>query len=391
MRKFIATTLLCSLLPLGAMAEQIQILSAVKKDKTISEAEVILQKSGESSKVSHSDSSGVAKYSGFSDTKESTLIIKKSGYSTLVAQCPCDGLTYALSPNMQNLDGMRAVLTWGKNPSDLDSHIAYPNNHIYFDKKEGDKAHLDVDDTDSFGPETITIVKKKQGQKYLYAVHNYSSENSASSKGLGESGATVRVYIGQTLVRTYKATPQKIGNIWVVFGIDKSGAFKDINSYLGTKSSSLGVRKVMREILASNSFSSDSVITASQKSQAKELNKKGERAYHKKELESAMYLFQDAINLYPEYGQAYSNLGLTFQKLHRDAEALWANRKAIERASGARAKTIKASSYYNIAKVYESQEKWSDALSNYKNALSNKEHPAYHKGIKRMKKRLGAN
>jgi tetratricopeptide (TPR) repeat protein len=389
MKRFIATTLLCSLIPLGAMAGEIQILSAVKKDKTISGAEVILQKAGESSKVSHSGSNGLAKLSGFSDTRDTTLIIKKSGYSTLVAQCPCDGLTYALSPNMSNLDGMRAVLTWGRNPSDLDSHLAYQNNHIFFHEKRGDKAHLDVDDIDSFGPETITIVKKKQGQKYLYAVHNYSKGTTASSKGLGISGATVRVYIGQTLVRTYKATPQKIGNIWVVFGIDENGAFKDINSYLGTKKSSDGVKEVMRDILGASSFSSDSVVSASQKAQAKELNRKGEKAYHNKELESAMYLFQDAINLYPEYGQAYSNLGLTFQKLHRDAEALWANRKAIERASGSRAKTVKASSYYNIAKVYESQGKWEDALSNYENALYNKEHSAYHKGIKRMKKKLG--
>jgi tetratricopeptide (TPR) repeat protein len=188
-------------------------------------------------------------------------------------------------------------------------------------------------------------------------------------------------------VRTYRATPQKIGNIWVVFGIDENGAFRDINNYLGTKSSSDGVKKIMKNILAENDFSSENVISASQKTQAKELNKKGEKAYHAKRLEEAMYLFQDAINLSPEYGQAYSNLGLTFQKLNRDAEALWANRKAIERASGSRAKTVRASSYYNIAKVYESQGKWEDALTNYENALSNKEHTAYHKGIKRMKKK----
>jgi tetratricopeptide (TPR) repeat protein len=386
--RLITTTLICSLLSLGLMAEEIQILSAVKKDKTISGAEVILQKAGESSKKIYSKSNGIAQYSGFSDTKDTTLIIKKAGYSTLVAQCPCNGLTYALSPNMSNLDGMRAVLTWGRNPSDLDSHLAYQNNHIFFREKRGDKAHLDVDDIDSFGPETITIVKKKQGQKYLYAVHNYSKGTTASSKGLGVSGATVRVYIGQTLVRTYRATPEKIGNIWVVFGVDENGAFRDINSYLGTKSSSNGVKKIMKDILNAGDFSSDSVVSASQKSQAKELNRKGEQAYHAKQLEQAMYLFQDAINLYPEYGQAYSNLGLTFQKLHRDAEALWANRKAIERASGSRAKTVRASSYYNIAKVYESQGRWADALINYENALSNKEHPAYHKGIERMKQKL---
>ena len=387
--KFLLTTFIFLLLSFELMAEEIQILSAVKKDKTISGAEVILQKAGKSSKTVRSKSNGIANYSGFEDTDKTTLIIKKAGYSTLVAQCPCDGLTYALSPNMKNLDGMRAVLTWGKNPSDLDSHLAYRNNHIFFSHKKGNKAHLDVDDTNSFGPETITIIKRKQGEKYLYAVHNFSKGNTASSKGLGLSGATVRLYVGQTLMRTYRVTPQKIGNIWVVFGIDKNGAFKDINSYLGTKSSSEGVKKVMKEILGADSFSSDSVVSASQKAQAKELNRKGEKAYHSQELERAMYLFQDAINLYSEYGQAYSNLGLTFQKLNRDAEALWANRKAIERASGARAKTVRASSYYNIAKVYESQGRWTEALTNYENALFDKEHPAYHKGIKRMSEKLG--
>jgi hypothetical protein len=387
--KRLTLTVLFVLLPFGLVAEQIQILSAVTKDKTISGAEVILQKAGASSKVTHSLSNGIAKYRGFSDNHESTLIIKKSGYSTLVAQCPCDGLTYALSPNMKDLDGMRAVLTWGRSPRDLDSHLVYKNNHVYFSHKKGTMAHLDVDDTTSYGPETITIVKKKQGEKYLYAVHNYSQENSASSTGLGKSGATVRVYIGQTLVRTYKATPRKVGNIWVVFGIDENGAFKDINSYLGTTASSTGTGRVMNDILASGSFATENIASASQKSQAKELNKKGEKAYHAKRFEEAMYLFQDAINLYSEYGQAYSNLGLTFQRLHRDAEALWANRKAIERASGSRAKTVKASSYYNIAKVYESQGKWEEALTNYENALANKEHSAYHKGINRMKNKLG--
>ena len=388
MKKLIATTILCSLLPLTAMADKIQILSAVKKDKTISGAEVILQKSGQTSKVSHSKNNGQATFNGFGDSTESTLIIKKDGYSTLVAQCPCDGLTYALSPNMKNLDGMRAVLTWGAHPSDLDSHLSYKNNHIYFSSKKGDQAHLDVDDTTSYGPETITIVKKKQGEKYLYSVHNYSNDKSPSSKGLGKSGATVRVYIGQTLVRTYKATPQKVGNIWVVFGIDENGAFRDINSYTGTQHSSDGVGQVMDDILASGDFTSQSIISSAQKEQARELNKLGEEAYHQKSYETAMYKFQDAINLYPEYGQAYSNLGLTFQRLHRDAEALWANRKAIERAAGSKANTIKASSYYNIAKVYESQGKWNDALTNYENALSNKSHNAYRKGIKRMKLKL---
>ncbi len=389
MKKLLNISLLSLLASTSLMADNIQVLSAVKKDKVISDASVILQKNGQTSQLTQTKSNGKAIFQGFNDTSESTLIIKKPGYSTLVAQCPCDGLTYALSPNMKNLDGMRAVLTWGANPSDLDSHLAYENNHIYFDRKEGSQAHLDVDDTTSYGPETITIVKKKEGKKYLYAVHNYSKGSSPTSNGLEKSGATVRVYIGQTLVRTYKASPEKVGNVWIVFGIDESGAFHDINSYVGTTKSSDGVQEIMKDILLSGDFSSQSVITSSQKAQATALNEKGEKAYHQKNLEEAMYFFQDAINLYPNYGQAYSNLGLTFQKLHRNAEALWANRKAIERASGSKANTVKASSYYNIARVYEKQNEWQNALENYKNALSFKSHPAYTKGIKRMKKKLG--
>ena len=71
-----------------------------------------------------------------------------------------------------------------------------------------------------------------------------------------------------------------------------------------------------------------------------------------------MYAFQDAVNLYPSFGQAYSNLGLTYQKLDRTAEALWANRKAIELASGNTKARVQASSYYNIARIYEASGRW---------------------------------
>ena len=384
---FLSLLLFCGSTEL--FAENIQILSAVKKDKTIANAEVILQKSGKTSKVTHSKSNGQAIFNGFGDSTESTLIIKKKGYSTLVAQCPCDGLTYALSPNMKNLDGLRAVLTWGKYPADLDSHLAYKNNHIFFSSKEGEKAHLDVDDTTSYGPETITIVKRQEGKAYLYAVHDYTHKTKNASQALSASGATVHVYIGQTLMRTYKVKPKKVGNIWIVFVIDEEGVFHDIDAYLGTTKSSDGVQKTMKDILTSRDFASQSTISSSDKSRAEALNDAGESEYHKKRYESAMYKYQSAININPSYGQAYSNLGLVFQRLKRNAEAIWANKKAIELASGVRTKEIKASSYYNIAKVYERQHAYAKALKSYERALENKEHPAYHKGIKRMKKKLG--
>jgi len=387
------TKLLLLFLTLGGSqhlwAENIQILSAVTKDKSISNAEVILQKSGKTSKVTHSKTNGKAFFNGFGDTQNSTLIIKKDGYSTLVAQCPCDGLTYALSPNMSNLDGMRTVLRWGKNPSDLDSHLAYKNNHIFYNSKKGNQAHLDVDDTDSYGPETITILHRQNAKAYLYAVHDYSHKNKNSSTSLGKSGATVDVYIGKTLMRTFKVKPKKVGNIWIVFAIDEEGVFHDIDAYLGTTKSSDGVKKIMKDILISRDFASQSTVSNSDRLRAESLNDLGEELYHKKRYESAIYKYQEAININPHYGQAYSNLGLVFQRLNRSAEAIWANKKAIELAFGVRTKEIKASSYYNIAKVYEKQKQYQKSLHAYTEALHYKEHPAYHKGISRMKKKLG--
>lgn len=372
-------------------ANQVQILSAVKKDKTIDNATVIFQKIGESSVTIKSNAQGIATYDPLFKKMESSdtlMLIKKEGYSTLIAKCPCDGLTYALSPVMKNLDGMRIVLNWGSTPSDLDSHLVFPNNNIYFSSKNGNNANLDVDDTDSFGPETITIQKKIDGQKYVYAVHDYSDRNIKDTYNLGKSQATVRVYIGKTLIRTYRAQNGMIGNTWVVFGIDEDGAFHDIERYLQTDTDGKNVVKDLKPFIESKKFVKAANISINATNKAKQLNHKGERIYHEKKLEQAMYLFQDAINLDSEYGQAYSNLGLTYRRLGRDAESIWASRKAIELAHGKNKKTVQASSYYNIGRIYESQNKYQDALNNYKKALQLKEHSAYHQGIDRMKEKL---
>lgn len=46
-------------------------------------------------------------------------------------------MTYAISPAMTSLDGMRVVLSWGEKPFDLDSHLIFPGGHIYLIVKRG--------------------------------------------------------------------------------------------------------------------------------------------------------------------------------------------------------------------------------------------------------------
>ena len=43
----------------------------------------------------------------------------------------------------------------------------------------------------------------------------------------------------------------------------------------------------------------------------------------------AIDYYRQALDLDADFGQAYSNLGLAYQKADRIAEAIWANRKAI--------------------------------------------------------------
>ncbi|MES2683204.1 MAG: carboxypeptidase regulatory-like domain-containing protein [Pseudomonadota bacterium] len=85
-------------------------------------------------------------------------------------------------------------LTWGNNPLDLDSRIYLPEGGEVSYEDEGSLetepfVALDVDDTTSFGPEVITVLRPKVGT-YRYYVNNYSE---TFSPGITESPARVEL------------------------------------------------------------------------------------------------------------------------------------------------------------------------------------------------------
>lgn len=386
----LATTTLLMSAALAAQAAtpvDLQILSATIKDQKIAGANVILQRNGEQAISAVTDAQGQATLNAsFVDDASSLLIIKKPGFSNLVVKCPCAGMTYAISPVMRNLDGLRIVLNWGASPSDLDSHLVYPGNHVYFSQKEGSDANLDVDDTDSYGPETITIERKHSGERYVYAVHNFSHRQDIQDSSLSNSNAKVFVYVGQTLIKTYYVPKNQPGNLWTVFAVNEQGEIQDYNTLQDVASEDhlqtaefQGV--IDRSQVRVENYGQDALNAA------KQLNSEGETAYHAGNLDNAIALYQQAIELDGNYGQAYSNLGLAFQKAGRVAEAMWANRKAIALASGNTAATVRASSHYNNARIYEAAQQWSDALREFRAAKAEKANPAYDKGIKRMQQK----
>ncbi len=92
-------------------------------------------------------------------------------------------------------------LSWGAQPSDLDSHIWVPNatgtaQEVYYSSRgslsNAPYVNLDVDDTSSFGPEYITIARVAKNSTYRYWVRNYST---SSNPGVTASPARVELNI----------------------------------------------------------------------------------------------------------------------------------------------------------------------------------------------------
>ncbi len=129
----------------------------------------------------------------------------------------------------------RIVLTWGETPKDVDAHLYTPSisgqaYHIFYrsacrgDRDAPPYADLDIDDRNSFGPETITIAQFAPGT-YNYIVHNYGGQNDPDDGGdLGSGRVQVFDETGN-LVRTFYS-PGGGGYFWNVFSID--GATKAI-------------------------------------------------------------------------------------------------------------------------------------------------------------------
>jgi|GEM_PF-762614 len=150
-----------------------------------------------------------------------------------------------LSPNE-----LRIVLEWGAAPFDLDSHFTGPVEgggtfHMYYWLAEENNGTnwpgyvtLDVDDTDSYGPETTTLMEILDGT-YRFSVHDYTNKDSVTSTALAESSAQVRVYQGSSLLATFNVPPAEEGTLWVVFEI-QNGDLVAINE-MGYESSPISI------------------------------------------------------------------------------------------------------------------------------------------------------
>ncbi len=212
------------------------------------------------------DSNGDATLTGL-PVSSFPVSVSADGYvsasSTATLECGQQGSTgISLLPadDQGTIDGdIRVILSWGENPVDLDSHrtqyeeddgqMPFPNQeadqmafHIYWNNRTetGVPVELDVDDVSSYGPETITVTKVDgafEPGTYRYTVHHFDG-----SSNIPDSGATVKVYQGDTVMGTY--SPPAAGDetpgdnwAWRVFDIVADGdgnvAFNTTGEYYG--------------------------------------------------------------------------------------------------------------------------------------------------------------
>lgn len=139
--------------------------------------------------------------------------------------------TIVISPELA-VGEMRIVLEWGDHPRDLDSYyldatgnvgVAYYSRQYY----NGDQlvAELDVDDTDGYGPETITVYDPSQ--TFTYCVHDYTQTGDMFSRG----DITVKVYIAgssEPMVFTPTIDETNESTVWTVFTCE-NGEIQFIN------------------------------------------------------------------------------------------------------------------------------------------------------------------
>ena len=148
------------------------------------------------------------------------------GYFNILVKSnnPSTDSNFSISPILPE-NQIRIVLRWGASPSDLDSHMigVDPNNStydVYYNSKvhrfNGEEvANLDVDDTSSYGPETVTIVNPNVN--FVYAVHDFSNKSSSSSSAMSYSDATVTVFMGGRELEKFNIPVDQVGTYWTVF------------------------------------------------------------------------------------------------------------------------------------------------------------------------------
>jgi len=169
-----------------------------------------------------------------------------------------DSVRVALSPGLEE-GQIRIVLTWGREPQDLDAHLEGPlpdgqpfhvSHRNMGNLQQDEFVRLDTDNQGGWGPETITVLGVAPGT-YRYYVHDYTHRDDLQSDALSTSGAEVRLYQrGQQ--STFRAEGGRAGNVWEVCTIEVTpegeAIVKKVDRHIAAKSEQVTEEKEKYEL-----------------------------------------------------------------------------------------------------------------------------------------------
>ncbi|MBE5911682.1 hypothetical protein [Pseudobutyrivibrio sp.] len=160
-----------------------------------------------------------------------TIEVQATGYEsmyyTIVSNPTVGTSSYSFYAAPELAEGQLAVvLTWGETPNDLDSHLftssGSDTQQVWYSNRSDDYGNwLDVDDTSSYGPETITISQFDTSKYYKYCVVDFSNSSAGNSYSteMSYSGANVSVYNSNGLIASYNMPKNVNALVWEVFEI----------------------------------------------------------------------------------------------------------------------------------------------------------------------------
>ncbi len=212
----------------------------------------------------------LVQFNDLSDGSTLRLTASADGYSTsetLVTLEP-GGTTVrdvSLSPNFTDSE-LRIVLNWGEQPIDLDLHLDVPGEaggspyEIYYSNQGAIDEHpyaiLDTDDTNGYGPETVTIAQFVDG-RYICYVHNYRND-----APLADCKAVVQIYGKSGLLQSISVPNSGNGVYWYLCDIDGATQQVTVINSIVTERPRLGGVHGMMKLAAKTDQSSIPGITS---------------------------------------------------------------------------------------------------------------------------------
>ena len=136
------------------------------------------------------------------DDEDVPIKIAKNGYITLETELEVRAGSvwnkrFVMSKAL-DINKVRFVLQWQDVPSDLDLNLISDDFHISYQKTHSihNRARLDRDDMNGYGPETITLNRVDKNKRYKVYVHNYRNDKQFDGR------AVLYVYADNRLVES---------------------------------------------------------------------------------------------------------------------------------------------------------------------------------------------